>query len=223
MKDTKEPNWEDRGITQSNIKDIFDILSEIYPVPQCELDYEDPFQLLISTVLAAQATDKKVNEVMAKVFIEYKTAYDFSRLSELEIADKIKSINFYKTKAKYIASICTNLIEKYNGQVPSTRDELITLPGVGRKTANVVLSNAFGTPAIAVDTHVLRVSNRLGLVATEDVLSAELALEKLIPKTLWTKAHNYLVLHGRYSCKAKKPDCEVCKLKSLCPYFDRDK
>lgn len=201
---------------KDSVNKILEILGGIYPEPKSELNYGSPFQLLVSTVLSAQATDKKVNEVTEGLFKEYKTPEDFLKLSESELARKIKSINFYRTKARNVLSLCRTLVDKYEGQVPRNREDLVQLAGVGRKTANVVLSNAFDVPAIAVDTHVHRVSNKLGLVDTDNVLDTELELQKLIPRELWSKAHNYLVLHGRYVCNAKKPNCRECKLSSLC-------
>lgn len=198
------------------IEEIMSIFSEVYPNPQCELNYETPFQLLVATVMAAQATDKKVNEITRQLFKQYKSPEDFLELTEEELARHIKSINFYRTKAKNILALCRILVQEFQGEVPGNQENLVRLPGVGRKTANVVLSNAFGMPAIAVDTHVHRVSNRLGLVKTDDVLDTELELQKIIPRGLWSLAHNYLVLHGRYVCNAKKPKCEECKLSPLC-------
>lgn len=209
-------------INSYDIKDILDVFRAIYPDPKCELNYENPFQLLVATVLAAQATDKKVNEVTAALFKKYKSPEDFVALTENELAQEIKSINFYKTKARNILSLCRILVEEFDGEVPRNREDLVRLPGVGRKTANVVLSNAFDIPAIAVDTHVHRVSNKLGLVDTENVLATELELQKIIPKEQWNRAHNYLVLHGRYVCNAKKPKCEICNLNPFCRSFNNN-
>lgn len=204
---------------KANIDEILRVFSRIYPNPKCELKFDTPFQLLMATILAAQATDKKVNEVTAGLFRKYKSPEDFLKLIEGELAEEIKSINFYKTKARNILSLCRILVDEFDGQVPRNREDLVRLPGVGRKTANVVLSNAFDIPAIAVDTHVHRVSNKLGLVDTNNVLDTELELQKIIPENQWNKAHNYLVLHGRYVCNARKPKCEVCELNSLCKSF----
>jgi endonuclease-3 len=203
-----------------DIESMMDIFNEVYPSPKCELNYDTPFQLLIATVLAAQATDKKVNEVTKQLFKKYKAPADFLELAEDDLAKEIKSINFYRTKARNILSICRILVTEFNGQVPRNQEHLVKLPGVGRKTANVVLSNAFGVPAIAVDTHVHRVSNRLGLVDTSNVLDTELELQKIILKEQWSVAHNYLVLHGRYVCTAKKPKCEACKISYLCKNYN---
>ncbi len=204
------------------ISNIIKVFSDIYPNPKCELNYDTPFQLLIATVLAAQATDKKVNEVTESLFKKYKSPKDFLRLTEEELAQEIKSVNYYRTKAKHIISLCWTLIDKFNGQVPNNREDLIQLSGVGRKTANVVLSNAFDIPAIAVDTHVHRVSNKIGLVETDNVLDTELELQKLVPEEQWSKFHNYLVLHGRYVCNAKKPKCSECKLNIFCNSYKKN-
>lgn len=204
------------------VDELMETLNEIYPDPKCELNYDNPFQLLVATVLAAQATDKGVNKATAELFKVCKTPEDLLKLSEEELYQYIKSINYYRTKGKHLFGICRELIDKYEGEVPAKLEELVKLPGVGRKTANVVLSNAFHIPAIAVDTHVHRVSNKLGLVATKNVEDTELGLQRLIPKAQWSKAHNYLVLHGRYVCNAKKPKCELCQLNYLCKYFNSD-
>ena len=202
-----------------DVKALLDAFGKIYPDPRCELNYENPFQLLIATVLAAQATDKKVNEITKALFKKYQSPEDFVQLTEEELASEIKSINYYRTKAKHILTLCRVLISEYSSEVPRNREDLVRLAGVGRKTANVVLSNAFQVPAIAVDTHVHRVANKLGLVDTKDVLATELELQKIIPEEKWSVAHNYLVLHGRYVCNAKKPKCEECGIGPLCKSF----
>lgn len=199
---------------------VIDILSRIYPDTKCELIYDRPFQLLVATILAAQATDKKVNEITKELFINYKTPGDFLELGVEGLQEKIKHINLYRTKAKHIISTCEALIARYGGEIPTDREELTKLSGVGRKTANVVLSYAFGIPAIAVDTHVFRVANRIGLVKTKDVLKTELEMESIVPKELWSKAHSSLVLHGRRVCEAKKPKCDICSLTEHCDYFN---
>jgi endonuclease-3 len=201
---------------EKNIQQLLNAFKQIYPQPKCELNYNNPFQLLVATVLAAQATDKKVNEMTEALFQQYRSPEDFLALSEEELAQRIKSIHFYRTKAKNVMALCRLLVMEFGGQVPRSLEELTKLPGVGRKTANVVLSNAFNIPAIAVDTHVHRVSNRIGLVRTDNVLDTELALQQLIPKEYWSRVHNYLVLHGRYVCNAKKPKCEECAVAPWC-------
>lgn len=204
---------------KSDIMNILEALAQTYPDNRCELNYDTPFQLLVATILAAQATDKKVNEVTKGLFEKYKTPDDFLKLSLEELQQEIKHINFYKTKAKYILEMSSALKRQFNGEVPVNREELVKLSGVGRKTANVILSYAFGVPAIAVDTHVLRVANRLGLVKAKDVLKTELEMEKAIPEEWWSRAHSTLVLHGRRICLARKPKCEICPLCEYCDYI----
>lgn len=194
-------------------------LYELYPDAHCELNHSTPFELLIATVLSAQTTDKKVNQVTEKVFKEYNTPYDFLKLTQEELEIKIKEIGLYKSKAKNILGLCKLLIEKYNGEVPKTIDELMTLPGVGKKTANVVVSNAYGVPALAVDTHVFRVSNRIGLSEGKNVEEVENQLMENIPKNQWIKAHHTLIFHGRRVCDARKPKCNECTINSKCRFY----
>ncbi|MFV9511374.1 endonuclease III [Tepidibacillus sp. LV47] len=204
-------------------KQILDLLAKMYPEAKCELLYRNPFELLIATMLSAQATDKKVNQITPFLFQKYKTPKDFLSLSQQELEQEIKQIGLYKTKSKNILETCRILQEKYNGEVPKSREELESLPGVGRKTANVVLSNAFGIPAIAVDTHVFRVSNRIGLAKSDNVLETELQLMKRIPKQLWSNAHHWLIWHGRRVCIARNPKCEICPLQPYCQYAKENK
>jgi endonuclease-3 len=199
-------------------KKILDTLHSLYPDAHCELNFETPFQLLIATILSAQCTDAKVNEVTKVLFKKYPNVDDYLHLSQEQLEQEIKSIGLYKNKSKNILETCRILYEKYNGEVPRTREELESLPGVGRKTANVVLSNAFGIPAIAVDTHVFRVSNRLGLAESEQVLEVEQQLMKRIPKHQWSNAHHWLIWHGRRVCSARAPKCGSCALLPFCPY-----
>ncbi len=198
---------------------VYDILSRKFPSPKTELNYETPFQLLIATLLAAQCTDKRVNLVTSNLFKDYPDAQSMSKLSLEELKAKIKSINFFNTKAKHILALSKTLVEKYNGQVPETFEELTALAGVGRKTAHVVMSNAFGKPVLAVDTHVFRVSNRLGLVKTDNVLDTEKELMKHLKPEQVNNFHHYLILHGRYTCKAKSPNCHLCELTDVCSYY----
>jgi endonuclease-3 len=198
---------------------VSEVLSKKFPSPKTELLYETPFQLLIATLLAAQCTDKRVNMVTPKLFKEYPDAKAMSQLSVDELKEKIKSINFFNTKAKHIVALCKTLVEKYDGQVPQTLEELTALAGVGRKTAHVVMSNAFGKPVLAVDTHVFRVSNRLGLVKADNVLETERQLMKYLKPEMVSDFHHYLILHGRYTCKAKAPDCHLCELTRICSYY----
>jgi endonuclease-3 len=197
---------------------IHDALSAVYPDPKSELNYSTPFQLLVATILAAQATDRKVNEITAELF---RVAPDAERMSTLDLEalkSIVRPINYYNNKAKNIHAVCRLLLDNYQGKVPGSREALENLPGVGRKTANIVLSNAFGVPVMPVDTHVHRVSNRIGLVHTTKPEETETALMKIIPESWVINFHHFLVLHGRYTCKAKKPDCPACPVRSICDY-----
>lgn len=206
-------------LTEKEIKEALRILEELYPEAECELVHQSPFELLISTILAAQCTDKRVNQVTMEVYKEYNTPEKFLELSEEELGTLIKSCGFYRMKSKNILNTCRILVEKYDSMVPDTIEALMELPGVGRKTANVVVSNAFGKDAIAVDTHVFRVTNRIGIANSKDVLGTEYQLMENIPKNLWTQAHHWFIFHGRRICKARKPKCEICPLTNLCLYY----
>lgn len=206
-------------LSKDEIKIVIDKLLEIFPDAKAELDYTNPFELLIATILSAQCTDVQVNKTTAILFKELKTPEDYIRLSEEELGEKIHSCGFYKTKSKNILSTCKILIENYDSQVPNTLEELTTLPGVGRKTANVVLSNVFDTPAIAVDTHVFRVANRIGIANSTNVLDTEKDLMDNIEREMWSKAHHLLIFHGRRICKARKPLCDVCPVADYCFYY----
>lgn len=202
-------------------REILAKLKECYPKATTALKFSNSFELLIATILSAQTTDKQVNKVTQVLFQKYPDPCTLSRLSTEELESEIKSIGLYKNKSKNILATCKLLNEKYGGRVPSTREELMALPGVGRKTANVVLSNAFNIPAIAVDTHVFRVANRLGLAESNDPLQTEEQLMEVIPKENWSDAHHWLIWHGRLVCKARNPECEKCKLNTLCKYFEK--
>jgi len=204
--------------TQVPVQKILAILQEMYPDAHCELNYRNPFELLIATILSAQTTDRQVNIVTKDLFKEYPTPEDFLRLTEEELAEKIRGIGLFRNKSKNILKTCQLLVSKFGGQVPKERAELESLPGVGRKTANVVLSNAFSIPALAVDTHVQRVSNRLALADSKNPLETEKQLMKKIPKEQWIDTHHRLIWHGRRLCHARKPKCEQCKLYTLCWY-----
>lgn len=182
------------------------------------LNYRNSFELLIATMLSAQTTDKQVNAVTIALFEKAPDALSMLRLSQAELEQIIKSCGFYHTKAQNLLAACQRLVDEYGGEVPRTIEELTALPGVGRKTANVVLSNAFGIPAIAVDTHVFRVSNRLGLAHAKDVLETEKQLMENIPKHKWSDAHHWLIWHGRKICAARKPNCVECFLFDICPW-----
>ncbi|MCY6483174.1 endonuclease III [Clostridium aestuarii] len=205
--------------SKEEVNKILDILEEIYPEAQCELNYNNPFELLIATMLSAQTTDKKVNEVTKILFKKYPTPQEFLKANKEELEQDIKVIGLYRNKSKNIINMCKVLVEQYNCQVPNNKEELMKLAGVGRKTANVVLSNAFNVPAIAVDTHVFRVSNRIGLANGDNVLKTEKQLQSVIPKERWSKAHHLIIFHGRRACKARKPNCKECILKEYCNYY----
>lgn len=210
-------------LTKKEVIQVLEILNVTYPEAKCELNFNTPFQLLIATVLSAQTTDKKVNEVTSKLFKEYPTVEDFITLEQRQLEEYIRQIGLYRNKAKNILALCRMLINEYEGKVPDKLEELVKLPGVGRKTANVVLSNAFGVPAIAVDTHVFRVSNRIGLAKADTVEETEDQLQKRIPKRFWSKAHHLLIWHGRRTCAARHPKCEVCSIEELCLYNRKNK
>lgn len=206
-----------------NINKILDILEETYPDAKCELNYTTPFELLIATILSAQCTDVRVNKVTEEMFKKYNTPEAFAKLSVEEISEEIKSCGLYKSKAQKIKETSNKICELYNGQVPDSLDELIKLPGVGRKTANVVLSNAFGQDALAIDTHVFRVANRIGMVNTTTPEKTEFPLMKVIPKKRWSHSHHLLIFHGRRICKARKPECEICPIQKYCKYYKENK
>ncbi|MBM7560304.1 endonuclease III [Marinitoga litoralis] len=207
--------------SKKEVKKILDILSKTYTNPQTVLKYNNNFELLIAVMLSAQTTDNQVNKVTPKLFEKYKTPEDFAKLETEELEKYIKGVGLYKTKSKNIIKTAKILVEKYNGKIPETREELIKLPGVGRKTANVILSVAFGKDAIAVDTHVFRVANRIGLANSKDERGTEEDLMKVIPKELWGKAHHWLIFHGRNTCKARNPKCAECPIKDYCDYYKK--
>ncbi|WP_250673639.1 endonuclease III [Paraclostridium ghonii] len=204
---------------RENIKKILDILEKTYPDAECELNYKTPFELLIATILSAQCTDVRVNKVTSELFKKYNKPEEFAKLSTFEISEEIKSCGLYKSKSQKIKETSVLLCSNYGGEVPDNMEELIKLPGVGRKTANVVLSNAFRVDAIAVDTHVFRVSNRIGLVKTDNPEKTEFELMKVLPKKRWSKSHHLIIFHGRRICKARKPDCNICPLIEYCDYY----
>ena len=191
---------------------------EKMPVVTTELDFGSTFQLLVAVVLSAQCTDKRINQVTPDLFAHYPDAKSMAKAEEEEVFEWIKSVSYPNAKAKHLVEMARVLMEKFNGEVPSTLDELLTLPGVGRKTANVIQSVAFGKATLAVDTHVLRVAHRLGLVSKSDntPYKVEMALTKYIPDEDIPNAHHWLLLHGRYVCTARKPHCEKCELASFC-------
>ncbi|MCM2974158.1 endonuclease III [Priestia aryabhattai] len=204
-------------LTLKQIRQCLDAMVEMFPDAHCELNHRNPFDLVIAVALSAQCTDALVNRVTADLFKKYQTPEDYLAVSLEELQQDIRSIGLYRNKAKNIQKLCRMLIDEYGGEVPKDRDELTNLPGVGRKTANVVVSVAFGVPSIAVDTHVERVSKRLGICRWKDsVLEVEKTLMRKIPKDEWSVTHHRLIFFGRYHCKAQSPQCHVCPLLELC-------
>lgn len=210
-------------LKKAEIREAMEILLSLYPGARAELDFTNPLELLIATILSAQCTDVRVNLVTPDLFARCKTAHDYATIPIEELEGLIKTCGLYKSKAKNIKATGHILEEQFGGEVPSTREELQTLPGVGRKTANVVLANAFDVPTFAVDTHVFRVSNRIGLVEAKDVQKTEMQLMKNIPDEYWVDGHHALILHGRRVCKARGPLCEECELNGLCKYSRKKK
>lgn len=204
------------------VDEVLNLLSMTYPEAECELNFNTPFELLVAVMLSAQCTDKRVNMVTARLFVKYKTPEDFVQLGQSKLEEEIKECGLFRNKAKNILATCQTLIQQYQGEVPHDLAELVKLPGVGRKTANVVASNAFGIPAIGVDTHVFRVSNRIGLAKGKEVEQVEEQLMQSIPREKWIKAHHWLIWHGRRICEARRPKCEICPLKAYCQYYQAE-
>jgi len=202
--------------TETAVK-VLDILEKEYPDAQVTLNFKDPFQLLIATILAAQCTDERVNLVTKDLFKKYRKAADFAGADLKTLEQEIRSTGFYHNKAKSIINCCQRIEKKFNGQIPQTLEELTTLPGVGRKTANIILGNAYGHQAIAVDTHVKRVTHRLGWAKSDDPDKIEFELMEVIPRARWTMACHHLVFHGRRVCTAKNPQCPTCPVAKFCP------
>ena len=210
-------------MNKKDVAQVLNILKETYPEAGCALDFGDRFQLLISVVLSAQTTDKSVNKVTPLLFGKYPDAASLAKADELDVQEIIRTIGMYRTKSKNIIALASKLEEEYDGEVPGTREELMSLPGVGRKTANVVLAEGFGEQRIAVDTHVFRVSNRLGLVSEKDVLKTEESLMKVLPHDRWTEAHHLLIFHGRKICSAQRPKCDTCPVSNYCYHYKHSK
>jgi endonuclease-3 len=203
---------------------ILSALKRVYPDAHCELNFSSPLQLLVATILSAQCTDKRVNIVTAELFKKFHSAKDFADAPLVEIEAAVKSTGFFRNKAKNIQNCCRALVEKFGGEVPQTMDELHALAGVGRKTANVVLGNAFGiNVGVVVDTHVTRLSNRLSLAKGTDAVKLEQDLMKLVPQDDWCLFSHRLIWHGRRRCAARKPDCTNCEIKNLCPQIGAKK
>ena len=203
---------------KKQILDIINKIDEIYENPKCELVFNSNYELLVAVILSVQCTDKRVNAVTKELFKEFNTPMKMITLSQAELEEKIHACGFFHNKAKHILECSRDLIDKFDGKIPSDKKTLLSLSGVDEKTANVVLATAFSVPAIAVDTHVFRVANRLGLAKSNDVLKTQKQLEKVLPKDKWIKFHYALVLHGRYVCKSQRPNCSDCALNGLCQY-----
>ena len=202
---------------------MFRRLREANPHPQTELVHQTPFELLISVILSAQATDKSVNLATAQLFPRANTPKKILALGETGLMPYIQRIGLYRTKAKNVIATCALLVGKFGGEVPQNREDLESLPGVGRKTTNVVLNTAFGQPTIAVDTHIFRVANRTGIAPGKNVVEVETRLMKFVPEEFRHDAHHWLILHGRYVCKARRPDCPTCLIRDLCEFKAKTK
>ena len=210
-------------MTREQCAEIFRRLRAANPAPRTELVYASPFELLVSVILSAQATDKSVNLATAGLFQSANTPAALLKLGRRGLERHIRRIGLYRTKAKNILATCKLLLERHGGEVPRTREALQALPGVGRKTANVILNTAFGEPTIAVDTHIFRVSNRTGIAPGKDVVAVEEKLLKAVPEEFRLDAHHWLILHGRYVCKARKPECPACLINDLCRFRHKSK
>ena len=208
-------------MNQKKRQAIFDRLAVAIPEPTTELNYSSPFELLIAVVLSAQATDKGVNKATVRLFAVANTPQGVLALGLAGLKEYIKTIGLYNAKGENIIKLCQQLLDNHAGEVPKTREELEALPGVGRKTANVILNTAFGHPTIAVDTHIFRVSNRTGIAPGKNVLEVERKLDKWVPKEHKKDAHHLLILHGRYTCIARKPRCQSCVIEDLCEYKEK--
>jgi endonuclease-3 len=210
-----------RRMRNADVTPFFEALAADRPDPRTELVYQDPFTLLVAVVLSAQATDVGVNKATKGLFAAAPTPVQMVALGVDGIAQHIRTIGLWQAKAKNVAALAQLLLDRHGGAVPSTREDLEALPGVGRKTANVVLNEAFGQPTIAVDTHIFRVSNRTGLAAGKTVTAVEAALEARVPAAFKQGAHHWLILHGRYTCVARKPKCSLCGVSAFCTFADK--
>ena len=211
-----------KRLSEKEIRETLKILESTYGGMNTALTFKTPYQLLVSTMMAAQSTDVQVNKVTEKLFADRPEACDIARMKQEELEEYIKTVGLYRSKAKNVLATSRIIAGKYDGDIPRTREEMMELPGVGRKTANVVLSIVNKMPAIAVDTHVFRVSNRIGLANAKDVLKTEEQLMEVIPEEKWADAHHWLIWHGRKICKARRPLCEECGLRQYCVYFNNN-
>ena len=203
---------------KKRVKKIIKILSKEIPDSTIALKFSNPLELLVATILSAQCTDVKVNQVTVGLFKKYRSARDYAESDLLKLEEEIRPTGFYRNKAKSIQKCCQELVKRFGGEVPKTLEDLVTLPGVGRKTANVILGNAFGVPGIVVDTHVHRVSRRIGLTRNDDPVKIEFDLMDIVPKEEWTHFSNLLVWHGRKTCVARKPLCGMCPIRKWCDF-----
>jgi len=208
----------DKIAHQKRVKEIIKILTKVIPDSTIALTFSSPLELLIATILSAQCTDIRVNEVTATLFKKYRSARDYAQADPSELEQDIRPTGFYRNKAKSIQKCCQALVGRFGGEVPKTLEEMVTLSGVGRKTANVILGTAFGIPGIVVDTHVHRVSQRIGLTKKDDPVKIEFDLMEIVPKEEWTHFSNLLIWHGRRTCVARKPLCDSCVIRKLCDY-----
>jgi len=207
--------------SEFKVKAILELLVAHYPEVKSGLVFENPYQLFVATVLSAQTTDQQVNRITSELFKAAPDIYTLSNLEPVQLEQYVKSCGLYRQKTKSLIAAARIIVEEYNGRIPENFDQLVRLPGVGRKTANVIISSAFGQPALAVDTHVFRVSRRLGLADANRVELVEEQLKKMIPREYWSDSHHRLIAHGRSICYARKPNCEACFLKDLCPYYKK--
>jgi endonuclease-3 len=208
---------------QKRAKEIIKILSKEISDSRIALRFSNPLELLVATILSAQCTDIKVNQVTVDLFKKYRSVKDYAESNLTKLEGEIRPTGFYRNKAKSIQKCCQELVKRFGGEIPKTLEDLVTLPGVGRKTANVILGNVFGIPGIVVDTHVHRVSQRIGLTKNDDPVKIEFDLMKIVPKEEWTHFSNLLIWHGRKTCVARKPLCEICPIRKLCDYGSKVK
>ena len=204
--------------TRAEVGKILELLAKTYPQARCELSFSTPLELLVATILSAQCTDARVNQVTPHLFKKYRSANAYAGADPEAFEQETRTTGFFRSKTKNIIACCQKLARDFGGQVPRTMEELVTLPGVGRKTANILLYNAYGIPGFAVDTHVSRVTGRLGLVDTEDPDRIEEAICRVLPREMWGQATHLFIFHGRRTCHAKQPRCPECTLRSLCPW-----
>lgn len=206
---------------KKEIQRLIQAMDEAFPEDGIALHYRNPLELLVATILSAQCTDERVNQVTASLFKKYRSAEDYARADLATLEQEIRPTGFFKQKARTLVACCRMLVEEFGGEVPQTMEALTRLPGVGRKTANVILGNCFGQPAIVVDTHVRRVSQRLGLTRSDDPDQIEQELAAMLPRETWTRTSHQILLHGRHICKARRPLCEQCRITALCACYQQ--